>query len=215
MHYKNQLKSCKAAGIILVAFLMVEPARAKGHLKHETIASSPSVKTNKDTSITAAEQLSFVLCKKQQGQYKNYHDRDMRQVLSVYGIDDSILGTEKVKSLTRKYIEDGVCDYFADYNRIADLVPKAGEGEMQFEKLNGWERELIVVFSEAECKTSLGGLSNQERENYLLRRLDQVSYPSGISEDDVERVFKANLKAAIWLGHKKITNRNCLWMPRR
>ena len=214
MHYKNQLKSCKAAGIILVAFLMVEPARAKGHLKHETIASSPSVKTNKDTSITAAEQLSFVLCKKQQGQYKNYHDRDMREVLSVYGIDDSILGTGKVKSLTQKYIEDGVCDFFAGYNRIVDMAPKAGEGEMQFEKLTGWRRQLVVAFSEAECKANLDRLSNQERENYLVNRLNQVSFPNGVSEDELELTLKANVQAVIWLGREKIANRNCLWMPR-
>ena len=214
MHYKNQMKSCKAAGIMLVAFFMVESVQAQAHLKHEPIASSPSIETNKDPAITAAEQLSFVLCKKQQGQYKDYHDGDMREVLSVYGIDDSILGTDKVKSLTQKYIEDGVCDYFADSNRIFDLAPKAGEGEMQFEKLTGWNRELIVVFSEVECKANLDGLSNQERENHLLRRLGQVSYPSGVSEDDVEHVLKANLKAAIWLGSKKIANRNCLWMPR-
>ena len=214
MHYKNRMNLYKAATIVMVAFLMVEPARAQGHLKHEPIASSPSVETNKDTSITAAEQLSFVLCKKQQGQYKSYHDRDMREVLSVYGIDDSILGTEKVKSLTRKYIEDGVCDYFADYNRIADLVPKAGEGEMQFKKLTGWKREIVAAFSEGECKVHLSGLSNQERENYLLSRLDQVLYPSGVSEGEVESVFKANIKAIVWLGSEKITNRNCLWMPR-
>ena len=204
----------KTAGLGLVALFTVESVQAQGHLRYEPIASSPSIETKKDSAITAAEQLSFVLCKKQQGQYKNYHDRDLREVLSAYGIDHSILDTGKVKSLTQKYIEDGVCDYFADYSRVMDLAPKAGEGEMQFKKLTGWKREVVAAFSEGECKAHLGGLSNQERENYLLSRLDQVSYPSGVSEGDVESVFKANIKAVVWLGSEKITNRNCLWMPR-
>ena len=214
MHYKNQMNLYKAAGIILAAFFMAEPTQAQAHLKNELIASSPSIETNKDPAVIAAEQMSFVLCKKQQGQYKNYHDKDMREVLSVYGIDDSILGTAKVKSLTRKYVEDGVCDFFAGYNRIVDMAPKAGEGEMQFEKLTGWKRQLVVAFSEAECKANLDRLSNQERENYLVNRLNQVSFPNGVSEDELELTLKANLQAVIWLGREKIANRNCLWMPR-
>jgi hypothetical protein len=196
-----------AAVIVLVACGM------QGPTKQESNSQTKQTEIKKDPKITSAEQLSFILCKKKQGQYMAYHDSDMRKVLASKNIDASILNSGEVKALAQKYVDDGSCDFYAAYDRIWDIVPKEGEGKTQFNDLVGWKREVVVVMSEGECKTQLGEFNNEERENYILTGLEKISYPSDLAEDEMSGMIQSNLPSILWLTREKKRNKNCSWMP--
>ena len=202
----------KAIGLGMAAIVLVA-CGTQGNVNQEPMSKTKITVPEKDPKITAAEQLAFVLCKKKQGNYKTHHDKDMRKVLSAHNIDNSLLDSDEVKTQVQKYIDDGACDFYAEYDRVGDLVPKQGEGKAQFKNLIGWEREVVVAMSEGECKTQFGEFGNQERENYVMKKLDKISYPSDLGEDEMVVKLKTNLPAVFWLIMEKTKNKNCSWMP--
>ena len=213
-HRIIQMKLFKVAGLGLVAIVAVVGFKIEqGYAKHEILPKRQPIETKKDPIIIAADQLTFVLCKKKQGQYKSYHDEDMRKVLSIYNIDNALLMTNSVKNLAQKYIDNGTCDMYTKYDRIGDMVPKKGEGESQFKNLVDWKREVVLVVAEAECKTQLGEFTSQERENYVMSKLEEVFFPNDLMEDDMQAMITENLPAFLWLTFAKKNNGNCLWMP--
>ena len=205
------MKFFKITGLIIAVAVVSAGARLiKQHV--EQYSQAHIIKTKKDPNLTSAEQLSFVLCKKRQGSFNKSHINDMYNVLQRFGIDRSILETEKVKAMAQEFVDDGVCDFYASYKSIGDMIPKKGEGESQFNELTGWERSYIKILAEGECRTQTGTLKAQDRESFLIDKLEKITLPENIGQDDAERLIKEKMPAILWLSKEKLRFNDCQWM---
>lgn len=205
------MKFFKISGLIIAAAALSAGVKLlEEHVRQN--ANSQVIQTEKDPNITAAEQLSFVLCKKRDGGFTNSHLQDMHYVLKRYGINRSILEKQKVKAMAQEFIDNGSCEFYASYKRIGDMIPEEGEGELKFKSLNGWKREYIKILAEGECRTRTGKLDVRGRESFLVKRLEKIDIPENIGQDDAERVVKENLSAIVWLAAQKVKFKDCEWM---
>jgi len=178
-------------------------------------APSEIIKTQKDPNLIAAEQYAFVECKKKNGEYDDYHRKDMLLILGKYGISPNKLETQKVKELVKREIESGACDFFSDYDRITDMVAKMQDSESSYRKLSGWKLYTINMYAEAECKMSTGEISSRKEQESLLnqRLLKNESMFSEVDEAEFMSFIKANISTMAWLAGQKKSMKDCSYEP--
>ena len=199
-----------AAGILLGAFVVF----THDYSNHVLPSHAQQITTEKDPKIIAAEQLSFVLCKEKEGRYKAHHDKDMRKVLDAYGINTSILENKNVKLLAQKYVNDGACSFFNSYSRIGEMATAMQQkGESIFKTSYGWQREVIYIMAEGECRTQSGEFSNQERENFFISQIEKLTFPENLSEEEFTSTLRKNVPAVAWLASERKKHKDCSWKP--
>ena len=199
-----------AAGILAGAFITF----THDYSTHPLPSHAQQIATEKDPKIIAAEQLSFILCKENEGEYNAHHDKDMRKILDIYGINASIIEDKDVKSLAQKYVSDGACNVYSSYNRIGDMATATQQkGESQFKASSGWRREVIYIMAEAECRTQKGEFSNKERENFVSSQIEKLSFPESLSLKEFTSSIQENMPAIIWLAFERKKYKYCSWKP--
>ena len=175
---------------------------------------SPSRSSKKDPVITAAEQLTFVLCKKQSGDYRSQHTADMNQVLEFHKINPATLKAKPVTDLARANMDNGSCEFYEGVDRVFDLAKGVSDAAPGYGKLRGWQRALVGILAEAECRTREGKLDNAGREQFVVSAIEGDQQFSAVSEDEFASFIKTNTAQIVWLGHEKIKNGSCSYLPK-
>ncbi len=63
---------------------------------------------------------------------------------------------------------------------------------------------MLDALSEAECRTNLGDIEAQEREDFIERKAEKVPVP-----EKLDAILKETLPASIWLMRAKIKQKDC------
>ena len=177
--------------------------------------------SRKELQGQARAGMLFVECKRRLGQLKQSHIDELNQLLQAKGLTQQakqILNSHETKSWINKMIETGTCQEFRQANSIKEAADYfssfLNRAEVTYFRFDNWQKQLANVFATAECKIRKGELKPKNREKFISKNYEKITWPPKLPQSEVDEFFSdKNLAAIGWLTVQKTSRGICRYEP--